>query len=77
MLTVASNMDQMVTLSIGNQDTPELSVFTFDVYAGENNYLIRISSDYYWYCNLLDYFTLSPGGENGIVFAVISVLEGD
>lgn len=35
MLTIASNMDQTVRLCAGNQDNPELSVFTFDVY-GEN-----------------------------------------
>ncbi len=77
MLTIASNMDQTVRLCAGNQDNPELSVFTFDVYGGEYKYLIRISSDYYWYNNRLDRFTLSAGGENGIVFAVISVLAGD
>lgn len=77
LISLSSNMDQDVIISAGNQSGSDLSSVTFSVCEGESSYLIRISSDYYWYNNLLDTFTIYVGGENGVINGSMSILEGD
>lgn len=70
-------MDQPVKISGGNEKKPRLSTFSFNVLRGEHYYLIRVSSDYYWYRNLLDVFSMEAMGENGAIKGSMTVLEGD
>lgn len=74
---ISSNMDQTVKISAGNEKHPDLSTFFFNVRRGEYCYLIRISSDYYWYNDFLDIFSMKAMGENGIINGSMTVLEGD
>lgn len=74
---ISSNMDQPVKISGGNEKKPRLSTFSFNVLRGEHYYLIRVSSDYYWYRNLLDVFSMEAMGENGAIKGSMTVLEGD
>lgn len=77
LILISSNVDQVVKVSAGNEKNPDLSTFSFNALRGEHYYLIRVSSDYYWYRNLLNIFSMEAMGENGTINGSMTVLEGD
>lgn len=76
LITADSDETAKVTLNLGNAKNRNLANFTFDTTEGKSiNYLIRISSDYYWYSDLID--SISISSDKDLKNLNISVLKGD
>ena len=68
--------DGTATLSMLDRNGEVLTNFSFNVKSGENqHYLIRVSSDYYWYSGLCEYLTLES--DVNLDNINVSVLQGD
>lgn len=75
MIEVTSDIDSKCSISFGNLSNDKFekfNEFNFDLNKGNNRYLIRVSTDYYWYSNI-NSFTV----ETDINNIKVSLLEGD
>lgn len=78
LLRVTSDKGSSMTVFFGKdgQDGFEaLNSFTFNVEKGQNNYLVRVSSDFYWYSGMINSCKLSLF--DGVLIDELQILEGD
>jgi hypothetical protein len=78
LLNITADKEGSVTIFFGsdnNDNFSTLNSYTFNVYKGRNNYLIRVSSDSYWYSKIINAFRLSL--YEGVIVNEMQILEGD
>lgn len=79
LVTINSNEDTFARVVLGRkseEDIENLTEFSFNVKQGTNTYLIRCSSDFYWYApNVIDAFKIST--DTNAVLEKVQVLQGD
>lgn len=67
-----------LVVKLGNYDKGsffEKNQYIFNLKPGRHNYLLRVSSDYYWYLNQINAVKIAP--ENNIRNIEMNILEGD
>ena len=78
-VTATSLVDGKISIDMGNLKNDhfnQLSTFSFNLKAGENvNYLIRVSSDFYWYSDLIN--TIRITSDTNIKNVSTSIVKGD
>ena len=70
--------EEKVTIKLGNlKDNifSEKYKYNFIAKEGTQNYLLRVSTDYYWYTNEIN--SIEVVSENGIKNVSMKILEGD
>lgn len=73
-LNVMLNEEKTISLDMKSGEDIK-AVFEFDGIKGENSYIIRVSSDFYWYSNIVDNFKVNGLADCDVLS--IQLLKGD
>ena len=84
LLQIQSDREQALKLRFYQQESSptdgrhDLYSFQFTVFPGEHRYMLRISSDFYWYTGRVDGFLIEqPDQKNSVRISQLSILKGD
>ena len=75
---VSNSSDAIVEMDIKLEDSEKTQFsykYTFDILPGDNKYIIRVSSDYFWYASNINKITFETVDNIGV--QNLSVLKGD
>lgn len=78
LLEIYSQQDRSAIVSFGTNAKGEfktLNTYTFNIYSGNHIYLLRVSSDFYWYSKEINSFKLNM--DSDVSVRDIQILRGD